>query len=51
LESEKAKLIAEELERRRLEEEARKHQPKPPKGRYTAAKGDRVDELMAQYIN
>lgn len=51
LESEKAKLIAEELERRRLEEEARKNQPKPPKGKYSAAKGDRVDELMAQYIN
>jgi len=51
LESEKAKLIAEELERRRLEEEARKNQPKPPKGKYSASKGDRVDELMAQYIN
>lgn len=51
LESEKARLVAEEIERRRLEEEERRNAPKPPKGNYNYLKGDRVDELIAQYIN
>lgn len=50
LADQKAKLDAEEEERRRLEEEARKNKPKP-KVKYIPIKGDRIDELMAAYLN
>lgn len=50
LAEQKAKLDADEEERRRLEEEARKNKPKP-KVKYIPIKGDRIDELMAAYLN
>ena len=50
LEAEKARLAAEEAERRRLEEEERRNRPKQ-RVKYAFVKGDKVDEMMAQYIN
>jgi len=55
-ESEKARLKAEEDERRRLEMEMLKNAPvEAPAfkavGKYKPVKGDKTDELMAQYIN
>ena len=41
----------EEDERRRREEEDRKNRTAPIKVKYIPVKGDRVDELMAAYMN
>ena len=48
---EQDRLRREEEERRRREEEDRKNRTAPIKVKYIPVKGDRVDELMAAYMN
>lgn len=51
IEDEKAKRAEEEAERRRLEEEMRRNLRGQQKMKYIPIKGDKVDELMAVYMN
>merc|ERR1712086_1074952 len=50
IEDDRARIQAEEDERRRLEEEALRNRPRV-QTKYTPIKGDKVDEKMAVYIN
>lgn len=50
IEDDRARIQAEEDERRRLEEEAMRNRPRV-QTKYTPIKGDKVDEKMAVYIN
>ena len=52
IEEEKARRAAEEEERRRLEDEMRRNlKQNQQKMKYIPIKGDKVDELMAIYVN